>query len=613
MKKDAFSSLMNTERKRSLGRPFAAVLIVVALAITAVAAASYFGRGTNGSSSTTLSPSKQNDAYLNVPNVYASLGYPKIAYNYYTTPYLPSEPNFTLEYRTETASFQVGSVQAPVVGLDEAVASAAAYLKLDPSNYLLGEAVFVPGTVSNNTLLGFPEWFLYFAQVHDGYWIYGNEGPQKLSLEVDVDALNGAVPHAEGDMSNPTNSAQYELDINQSRALQIVRAGSLPPGIPRALVENGTIGFMEPRVVIPGTVPGMTWLNSSVLGQGRLLWVIDMSYSIYGGQFYVDAGTGQLVTANVGEGAGVSIPIGPSSEGGSVAFSTAKNLTAAQETFQMNASIIGRSGSVGVVVPNALIAKPGAKASIQLNYSTFDIANPPNVTLSLANPLPAFQNFSSDGSPPGVSLQFSTPTLALLPGNGSAYATLLLSVDKNAPSGTYLIETDAKYFSQQYGVLTGDIQLMFFLSVWDGSGQWPPPPVVTTQTLNTTVSTCITASRPPVLPCGFGGNGTNFFIDSADLTAPTITGYGTNGNLTLTLTHSGDYEGWTVSVALNRTNILETPAVGAEHTYVIHVPPMIFSNNTYSVVKGGKYEVIVDLSSPNNEYDEELRVFLIAS
>jgi hypothetical protein len=409
-----------------------------------------------------------------------------------------------------------------------------------------------------------------------------------------------------------SNLGQFELNVNSSRALETVRASSLPPGIPRTLVENGTIGFMEPRVVIPGVVPGMTWLNSSVLGQGRLLWVIDMSYSIYGGQFYVDAGTGQLVTANMGEGAGVSHPIG-SFESGAVAFSTAKNLTVAQETFQMNASIIGRSGSVGVIVPNALIAKPGAKASIQLNYTTFDVANPPNVTLSFANPLLGFQNFSSDGSPPGLSLQFSSPTLALLPGNGSAYATLLLSVDKNAPSGTYLIETDAKYFSQEYGVLTGDIQLMFFLSVWDGSGKWPPPPVVTTQTLNTTVSTCITASIPPVLPCGFGGNGTDFFIDAANLTASTIAGYGSNANLTLTLTHSGEYEGWTVGVALNRTNILETPAVGAGHTYVIHVPPMIFSNNTYSVVKGGKYEVIIDLSSPNNEYDEELRVFLIAS
>jgi hypothetical protein len=65
--------------------------------------------------------------------------------------------------------------------------------------------------------------------------------------------------------------------------------------------------------------------------------------------------------------------------------------------------------------------------------------NPPSFSFSFLNPLPDFiQNISSSGLPPGVTFQFSNPILVL--GNSPINTTPLLSIDKNAPSGTYFIE-----------------------------------------------------------------------------------------------------------------------------------------------------------------------------
>src|SRR2546426_4757888 len=260
--------------------------------------------------------------YLDVPKVYASLSYPRITYDNYDTSYLPSEPNFTLEYRTKDAGFHVGTVQAPAISLKKAVELAADYAKLNPSSYNLGEAVFVPGTVFNSTLIAWPQWFLYFAEIHDGYWIYGNHGPYALSLELFVNAMSGAVARMDGDTVNPTNPGQYELSVNSSRALKTVRQSNLP-GVPAALTENGTVSFIEPRVVIPGLSPNSRWLDSSLSGQSRLLWIIELDYSNFGGTFAVDAGSGALAGGTAG--VGIENPLGGSYYG-SIAFSTAKNL-----------------------------------------------------------------------------------------------------------------------------------------------------------------------------------------------------------------------------------------------------------------------------------------------
>src|SRR2546426_11321412 len=88
--------------------------------------------------------------YLAVSKVYASLGYPRITYDNYDTSYLPSEPNFTLEYRTKDLGFHVGTVQAPAISLKKDVELAADYAKLDPSSYSLCDAVFGRETVFTN-------------------------------------------------------------------------------------------------------------------------------------------------------------------------------------------------------------------------------------------------------------------------------------------------------------------------------------------------------------------------------------------------------------------------------------------------------------------------------
>jgi hypothetical protein len=472
--------LKGAGKRRSVAFALIVVFVVSASAVISVysarksenqTATSTSSEAATGTSSSGISSDyRNNQPYLNASKVYASLGYPKITYDDFETPYLPSKPNFTLEYDTkDIGRFHVGAINAPALSLNEATRLAADYAHLDPSNYTLGQAVFVPGTVFNSTLIAGPEWFFYFAAIHDGYWIYDNYGPQWLSVEIAVDAANGAVRHLERDQLNLSNSGQYELGINSSRALESVRASNLT-GVPVSLTKNGTVRFMEPRVVIPAQSRSTTWLDTYVSGS-KLLWIIELDYLNQQGVFAVDAVTGNLVAGSSG------ISIGMQLSGayyGSVALSTAKNLTVSTQTFKTNGSTIGKSGSVGVEVPNVLTVKPGSSASIQLNYTAFEIVNPSNVTLSLANPLPGIQGFSSEALPPGVSIQLSKPTIALF-GNSTVYATLLISVDRNAPAGTYLIEVGSKY--SMPGSEAGT-RVLFFLSVWNGGGEWPPPPMI---------------------------------------------------------------------------------------------------------------------------------------
>ena len=462
----------------------AAFFLIVAFVVAGVGAVSFYypktsetqnavststKTDTGNSSSYASSNPLSGQPYFNASKVYASLGYPKILYNYWDTPYAASKPNFTLEYRAKDTGFHVGTIVAPVLSLNEATKLAADYAKLDPSNYTLGQAVFTPGTVINSKLMGNPVWYLYFAEIHDGYWIFDNYGPQSLSVEVAVDATNGTVWHLEGDQLRLSKSGQYELRINSSRALETVRTSNLS-GVPSALTEKGTVRFMEPRVVIPNQSPSTRgWLDSFLSGS-KLLWIIELGYSNYHGVFVVDAVTGNLVTGSAGVSLGMHLG---GAYYGSVAFSTARNLTVAERTFRTNGTIIGRPGSVEVAVPDVLIVKPGTAGSIQLNYTNSRVGDP-NINLSFADPLPDLQSLSSAAVPPGVSLQFSNSTMAL-PSNGTASATLLISVDKNAPSGTYLLEVDA---TNTGPYLQGKIQVLFFFSVWKGSGEWPPPPMV---------------------------------------------------------------------------------------------------------------------------------------
>jgi hypothetical protein len=141
-----------------------------------------------------------------------------------------------------------------------------------------------------------------------------------------------------------------------------------------------------------------------------------------------------------------------------------------------NGSTVGTSGSVLAAFPDVLTVKPGSTASVELNVSAGDMPNPPKVSFAFSNPFRyPFENLSSSGAPPGVAFQFSNPDLILQP-NRSANTTLLISVNDSAPTGTYfmLLEPIQSPGSQ----IVGGNVIFFFLSVWNGVGQWPPPPLI---------------------------------------------------------------------------------------------------------------------------------------
>ena len=240
---------------------------------------------------------------MNASALYAALGYPKVTYDDYTTPYVSSDPVFVSEPSASTSS-QFGTSDVQVTSLSDAVLLAAAFEKLNPSNYTLGEAVFVPGTVSNGTITSYPQWFLYFAQITDGYWILGDQGPYSLSIQVSVDALNGTKLGAQGSTAIIATPGQYVLAMNSSTALETVRT-SIIPNVPADLTQNGSVTFMEPRVIVPGQYATTNWIDSHLSGQTRLLWIIDLQEPNGEGEllgyFAVDAGTGLLVAGSSGQ------------------------------------------------------------------------------------------------------------------------------------------------------------------------------------------------------------------------------------------------------------------------------------------------------------------------
>ena len=293
-------------RKKYLAFALIIVFVVSGMAVFS----SYYPQGsvthsTTISSSTNSSSYQSGQGYLSVPKVYSDLGYPKVTYSDYS-PYLPSKPNFTMEYQTKNVNFQVGSVEnASVIGLNQAVGLATGRLNLTVQ-LQLGYATFYPGTIVNSTLAIHPMWYLFLAGVYDGFWAYGSYGNGAFSAEADIDALTGAAPSGSGgiDLSSLPQSGHYEIDVNSSRALETVRSeGGNIAGIPSALTENGTVSFMEPRIVLLGPTSNnaafQNPLDASLSGQKRLCWVIQLHSPApeygYQGTFAVDALTGRLI------------------------------------------------------------------------------------------------------------------------------------------------------------------------------------------------------------------------------------------------------------------------------------------------------------------------------
>ncbi|MDG7015990.1 MAG: hypothetical protein JRM82_01290 [Nitrososphaerota archaeon] len=417
------------------------IVIVVAVGFAVLSSSSSKGLSSSAGSATgkesgssTLSNSTTSraitgQAYLTVSPAYAALGYPKVTYSSYS-PYSPDKPNFTLEYQTASTSFQVGSVGGDVIPFAQAVGAGAEKAGLNPSNYSLAEADFEPGVVVNSTLSISPEWILFFAQVYKGYWLWGDVGNSAVSVQVDVDALSGSAtvsPEYFANGASPPSAVgpglptlgRFTLNVNSSQALAAVRSNELQ-SVPRALSADGMVTSSAPRVVLFGQASNneafMSPVNSTFDGRYALCWVFTMFSPTpgpagYQGTFAVDAQTGQLLS-------GWAQELYPSMHietvGASLDLSRTGNLTVSQETFQINGSVVGRSGTVPVKVPNVLIARPGSSSSIYVNFTSSFPDRTMNMSLqSFSNPLPAFQNLSSDGLPPGVSARFVTSSVAV--------------------------------------------------------------------------------------------------------------------------------------------------------------------------------------------------------
>ena len=233
---------------------------------------------------------------MNVGSLYSAIGYPKIEYS--------ASTNFTVE----DYGMDIGTLAAPVINLTQAVGIGASYGKLDPSNYTLAEAYFQPGEIVNNTLVSDPNWELFFSRIYEGFWLYGDVGQFPESVSVDVDALTAIASNLYKNLTAlPTSGETFHLNINSTQALNEVRSTANISGVPSALIENGSLVSLEPRIVLFGPSSNNEFflnpLNSSLSGQKRLCWIVSLTSPVpqfgYQGEFAVDAETGKIDSAGV--------------------------------------------------------------------------------------------------------------------------------------------------------------------------------------------------------------------------------------------------------------------------------------------------------------------------
>ncbi len=474
-------------------------VFLVALVAGGMGAGYLFGTtgqriGTTITSTTTrIFTVQTSQPYMIEPATYTNLGYPKVTYPDYS-PYLPGKPNYTLEYQikvsnSQVTSFQIGPVGGDTISLDQAVGIAANFAKLTPANFSLTEADFSPGTIINKTLVVHPLWELFFARDYHGYWPFGCAGNGAFSVEVNLDAFDGSI-YPSGQIppgcTFPTpnsilpTSAQLELNTNSSAALGAIRDSNLVD-VPRELSANGVVTFMQPRLVLFGSNSNneafMNPINASLSGHYSLCWVIELysptpNYG-YQGTFAVNAQTGQLLS-------GWAQVLFPSIHYeyvglGSTVYSSARNINVSTEMFEIDGGIVGVSGHVPVAVPNVVIAKPGSRGTIELNFSsTIDSAAKAN--LSFVNPFSSFQSLPSNGLPIGVTIVPSSSSI-VIPSKGQAPVELTIKVDQSAPAGTYLIGLKITMLASNWGQPSEGVSVIFVLSIWNGAGQWPAPPV----------------------------------------------------------------------------------------------------------------------------------------
>lgn len=407
--------------------------------------------------------------------LYIQAGYPKISNN--TVYPNIGQVNYTVHVRSENASYQIGVLQAPVKGLGEAVQLAASAAGLDPVNYSLASADFSPGAIYNEALDFHPKWYLSFARIYRGFWIWGYLNDY-TSVSAVVDAFSGNVTDIQRDESHlPSEAEQPELKVSAEHAVETVRHYK-NQNIPEILLTNGSVTRLEPRIILLGPDSRNYLLenpfNSSLSGTKRLYWIVEL-YSLqpqFGsrGTFLVDAETGELAAAD-------SDLLFPHMRVPQVYidvnYSTVEGLTVSDQKFPINGKPLGVGDWPSVVSTNILTIKPGSNGVASLKLTPEYIDGSIEVTLSMRNPLHSVQNLTEVNVPQGVSIKFKDQRI-LLPRNGSAETTIQISAEPDAPKGTYLLEIHATYNLLGWGQ-PAHSSTRLLLTVWNGTGGWPSP------------------------------------------------------------------------------------------------------------------------------------------
>jgi hypothetical protein len=467
-------------RKGAVSHLVVALAVIAVVLVAAIVGLLVISKPTRttplGTQSGTAATVASNDTELGAfapPAVYQGLGYPKQTVGGYINGEQVNS-SYIFGYRLSKFGLDAATVYAPVMNLSEAVMKVASAANLAPGNYSLSSAEFDPGLIVNGTVSVPASWTLMFAQVYDGFWLYGGT-TFGYSITSTVDTTTGSVRSFSYPAPTPVPGT-YKLKVSSSQALQSIRDHGAVGSVPSVLALEGNVTSMRPMIVMfgPSQYGGYfdNPLDPSLNGQERLCWVIEMTETAgpggggYQGTFSVDAETGQLLSA-------WSDQLFPASNYGGVTgnwvLPSAKNITVSQETFQLDTQFLGQPTSA-TVVPQVFWVRPGTTASIELSSSN-SFSNVGTLTLAFANPLPGLQNLSNTGLPPSVSARLSDQTLAFQ-GAGSLLTNVSFSVAPTAPSGTYLLEI--------LGTANGSNSLWlvvpFFLSVWNGTGPWPAPP-----------------------------------------------------------------------------------------------------------------------------------------
>jgi hypothetical protein len=111
--------------------------------------------------------------------------------------------------------------------------------------------------------------------------------------------------------------------------------------------------------------------------------------------------------------------------------------------------------------------KPGSIGALSINFSYYGPAYV-GATLDFYVLPTNAKTPPPVGRPPGVTVSFSSNPVAVNP-TSSTTCMIFFAVEVDAPPGTYLV--NVKPVSGLFP------QLPFLLTIWNGTGQWPPPSV----------------------------------------------------------------------------------------------------------------------------------------